>query len=580
MSNKSYADPYFFAPDLLGLDDPNLCLMRLSLDKVESTLLSIAPDLIQALEGGNRKAESILGVCSDAYAGVLKYLSEPGCDLGPTEACDLLFRAKALKKWRFTSKEYTAKRKLDAIAGFADRDRMLGAEVSVPRVYHGMRRLLERFLPEVSIDDPDLASKVTGRFGPGACAEHYSRIRRFQVLDEWLRDPHWPEVPLSAGSCADHTTVRLAAVPKDWNKDRLITVEPAYSTFVQQYVRRLLLESVHRGPLSGTAQDQLYVDAPECQQGLALLASQNSMLATVDLSNASDGISWEAVQAVFPSWVIALLEVSRTPNYTSGDGVKKLHMYAGMGNATTFVVETLFFLAYVIAYCEALGVRWSLRDRRRIISVFGDDIVCPSEFVDKYLSKYGCEPCFNINTSKSFSGYSPLRESCGIFAYKGYDITVPKIDGYGSDWSGRLGVCELHNSICQTQTRFLQSLHEAPESMARVRRLIAETADENDIPNWDMHVRGYPHICDYAHRFSALPELRYNQAYQRREARLLVSEQRTLRFNCSDRGALRYGRWFLNAWFCGMIEQDSNGFVSMPVNGTRLRRRWLPVEGA
>jgi hypothetical protein len=89
-------------------------------------------------------------------------------------------------------------------------------------------------------------------------------------------------------------------------------------------------------------------------------------------------------------------------------------MFSSMGNGFTFELETLIFysVARTCAYFRGIS---------GVISVYGDDIICPSMLADdltwvlEYLG-------FTVNTEKSFVS-GPFRESCGGHYHNGVDVT-------------------------------------------------------------------------------------------------------------------------------------------------------------
>ena len=432
--------------------------------------------------------------------------------LDPSVARRTLFFGKCTKKWRLEIPNISqADRSANAMAGFAVRNAEASDDRFVPVFYDRMKRILSRWLPELPAGD------VHGRFGPGACAEKYSHPRRFIQLREWY-DQCGSEFEYAlnghADVCAD--VCRLCAVPKDYDKDRLITVEPAYATFVQQRVRRILLESIHTGPLRWSCMDLGYTDGQAIQRRLAVEASRTGSLATLDLSDASDRISWTAVQTVFPEWVVELLAHSRSVSYRAptDQSPTRMNIFAGMGNATTFVVETLFFSAYIVAMQRCHGLR-------PFVSTFGDDIIVTSDCATLLIERYGDQPCFKINESKSFLGNDCVRESCGVFAYCGADITVPRIDGYRPSWDGRLGVADLHYRLISSGDEFQHKLA----------KLIAAVGV---LENWPFYVDGYPSVRDDRLEYTALPKLRWYKDYQKWQSLVKVPVARTRSFSCSD----------------------------------------------
>lgn len=448
----------------------------------------------------------------DAALSVLRTGEQPV----DSAAC-FLFRHKALRKWKFAPVSLARARRREAIAGFLARNKSSHLEEPIPYPYSvWMREVLREWLPR-----PQCMDRVTGRFGPGACAEHYTHAERMLHLSRWAaqNNAHWPEVPNLRERLTDHETARLCAVPKQYDKDRLITVEPCYATFVQQAARQYILQSIHEGPLAGSCMDLGYTDGQSIQRRHALRASRKKALATLDLKDASDRIGWLHVQQVFPPHILDWLWQARSTRfeYSVDDSVgerapcqnvEPLRIYAGMGNATTFPVETLFFAAFVYAYARAHGLR-------TYASVFGDDVICHSDTARRLVKEDF--PFFVVNPLKSFWGDDELRESCGIFAYQGNDITVPKVDGYPNTWDGRLGLCELHDLL----------VHGNQSWMSRLASCIAGTGQ---LVNWPVRLPGYPSIQNEWEAavagWSLLPEVRWNRRLHRLEYKVPIRRQR------------------------------------------------------
>lgn len=479
--------------------------------------------------------------------------------LNATEARCYLLRIKALKKWRLSDAQLRGERRQKALDGFLERNSLaLDRPCAIPwYLRDAMRRWLSRALPQPS-GSPTGLGYHTSR----AVAEHYTVAEKYKRLCEWveLGGCHWPVAP---GNVHDmlHVVSRLSAVDKDWDKDRLITVEPSYSVWVQQAARRRLQDSIHEGALRGTCMDLGYVDGAEIQRRLARSASRTGKLATIDLSNASDNISWLDVLEVFPSWVIPELESARSTACRVGSKDYPLGVYAGMGNPTTFTVETLFFAAYVHAFAWAHNLP-------RFVSVFGDDIICHSDTA-RELIESGQSACFLVNATKSFLGADRLRESCGIYAYKGLDITVPKIDGYGNNWPGHLGIADLHRRL---------SLW-GPHGLI----IASAIAQEGLLLNLPYLVEGYPSISDWSVAFADETTLlhRYNRFLQRPEIKLRPWEPRT---RCIPLNGDAVSRGFYYGWFSGKVTttptKHKGPMVKVPLPGGKCHSRWLRCEAS
>lgn len=485
--------------------------------------------------------------------------------LNPGDVRRALFFAKALKKWRlevpgFCSAKERAQR---ACEGFVMRNLAAGDPAFVPHLAVEMRRLLAYWLPEIGTAD------IHGRFGPGSVAERMHHPQRFCRLHEWCASggAQFESLPTGHGDVDAHVA-RLCAVPKDYDKDRLITVEPVYASFVQQRVRRIILESIHAGPLAGTAMDLGYTDGQAIQRRLALAGSRTKRTATLDLSDASDRISWAAVQTVFPQWLLDYLWQARTSHFESPvSGPQRLDIYAGMGNATTFAVETLFFSAYVVAFASTRGLRpW--------VSTFGDDIITTCDIASAMIEE-GSHPFFVINAAKSFWGDNSIRESCGVFAYDGADVTVPKIDGYPDNFGGALAAADLH--------RRLSASHDIFQVV-----LASRIAATGLLPNWPYHVHRYPSIVDWTADWSALPKTRQNARYQYREARVHVPCASSVGYVADDAEAVRRNTPSADVWYqarlleCVGLDPNPKGsgasVARFPQGTVRWRTVWARTE--
>jgi len=146
---------------------------------------------------------------------------------------------------------------------------------------------------------------------------------------------------------------------------------------------------------------------------LAARGSWSKDLATIDLKNASNTLSRKFVEYLLPPRWFKVLDACRKTHVTYKGKRFRLEMFSAMGNGYTFELETLLFSSLL----AGLGLQPG-----RDCWVFGDDIIVPEDFVrDLYvLLRYcGLEP----NESKSFSGDSPFRESCGGDYFNGHDVT-------------------------------------------------------------------------------------------------------------------------------------------------------------
>jgi hypothetical protein len=205
---------------------------------------------------------------------------------------------------------------------------------------------------------------------------------------------------------------KLVYVPKDSRGPRSICVHPKESIWIQQGQRAVLEPlAVSRSGRRINFEDQTI------NGKLALRSSLSREYATLDLKDASDRLGCRVVKHLFASQY-DILSCTRMEEVILPDGrVIALNKWAPMGNALCFPVESICFFALARTGIEAKYGR----DAALQVYVFGDDIIVPSRCVDGAID--GLEQAgLLVNKQKSFSrGF--FRESCGVDAFKGLDVT-------------------------------------------------------------------------------------------------------------------------------------------------------------
>lgn len=198
----------------------------------------------------------------------------------------------------------------------------------------------------------------------------------------------------------------MFTVPKNATIDRCACKEPDINMLMQKGLGAYLRKCLRRTGIN--------LNDQSINRSLAHEGSVTGQLATLDLSSASDSVSTELVALFLPEIWFSTLDSVRS-HVTIIDGVEHgNHMFSSMGNGFTFELESLLF--YVLAKATAY-----FTGTRGRISVYGDDIICPSgmsQDLQFVLSHFG----FQVNSKKSyFEG--PFRESCGGHYHNGLDIT-------------------------------------------------------------------------------------------------------------------------------------------------------------
>ncbi len=279
-----------------------------------------------------------------------------------------------------------------------------------------------------AISDP-----LKGRHGPGAVSERFGANSRWNFTTisasadalfgaESFR-PSWEALsqrPPEYGM----VPARLEAVPKTAEKPRLICIEASYNQFMQQALMHNLREGLERGHSISSFVEQ------DTNREMALESSVSGRSATIDLSDASDRVSLPLVEELFrfnPAF-LRYLRLSRSPfAQLPGGDLVLLNKFASMGSALTFPVEAMVFTALVVtSICRRTGDFSSSAIRRlgtrgHGLSVYGDDIICPVEHAQTVMDDLEAVG-LKVNRSKSFLS-GKFRESCGMDAYDGQDVT-------------------------------------------------------------------------------------------------------------------------------------------------------------
>lgn len=206
---------------------------------------------------------------------------------------------------------------------------------------------------------------------------------------------------------------RFTTVPKDCQKSRGICVEPSLNV-----THQLSVGACIRRRLRDLGIDLLY--GQSFHRKTVKSASLRCDTGSIDLSSASDTISYELVKLVLPPSWFDLLDSLRSPyTYIKGrDGKKYWHKnqkFSSMGNGYTFELESLLFYTLCLTVCE-LKCHFP-----RVCSVYGDDILIDTEMcndVVRALSYFG----FTTNKRKTFIDGTPFRESCGADFYMGVPV--------------------------------------------------------------------------------------------------------------------------------------------------------------
>jgi hypothetical protein len=228
------------------------------------------------------------------------------------------------------------------------------------------------------------------------------------------------------GRLPSHTpTAKVVLVPKDSRGPRLISCEPVEYQYIQQAVAQELVRAIECCRL--TAGRVNFTDQTVNRQ-YAWYGSLGARWVTLDMKDASDRVSLRLVEELFAGTHLLeyLLACRSTHTRLPNGKIVHLKKFAPMGSALCFPVEALVFWALSVACSiQANPHPMHHRDKRQYalegVHVYGDDLIMRTEDYGtalQFFPKVGL--MFNLSKCCT-SGF--FRESCGMDAYKGVNVT-------------------------------------------------------------------------------------------------------------------------------------------------------------
>lgn len=218
-------------------------------------------------------------------------------------------------------------------------------------------------------------------------------------------------------------TARLVMIPKDSRGPRLICVEPVTQQYLQQGLKDLLYDHIESHPLT---RGHVNFRDQTINGRLAILGSRLERdTVTLDMKEASDRVTWELVQEIFPPAWRRALDATRTSFVSCPNGrTILLRKFAPMGSALCFPIESLVHWSIGMATLVA-GYGLAERNALRSIFVYGDDIILRGVPFKAFLRVF---PLLGMKFNELKCCTSgKFRESCGTDAFFGEDVTPLKI---------------------------------------------------------------------------------------------------------------------------------------------------------
>ena len=278
---------------------------------------------------------------------------------------------------------------------------------------------------------PGAVSDLSGREFKFTFPFWSDRLERVFPYDEFAfaNYDHWIDAVTDEKVASSiEPMAKLIVVPKTQKSPRLIAAEPTSHQWCQQ-----IIWSYFRARYQASTLGEFVSFGDQTRnQILAKRASIQGSHCTVDLSSASDRLTCKFVERLFRRnpFLLEALYSSRT-RYLRQDIDKKspplcrLKKFSTMGSACTFPVQSHAFL--MIALSAVITVRGlpptprSVADLVGEVRVFGDDIIVPDDAGSLLCEALG-NLDFKVNQSKTYR-IGRFRESCGLEAYAGVDVT-------------------------------------------------------------------------------------------------------------------------------------------------------------
>lgn len=308
----------------------------------------------------------------------------------------------------------------------------------------------------------------TPKYSAGATAERASYNERFSNVTwtERMNEviPYWDDLVTNYNWTHDvhvlppdqEPPVRIALVPKTMKTPRIIAMEPSWMQYSQQGVMALLTEVLRDQPIFSYMG---WLDQTP-NRDMARLGSENGEFATLDLSEASDRVSYELFKAVFHyfPYLRDVIDSCRSRQALLPDGrLVTLKKFASMGSAMTFPLESIVFHILVSIACRlSIGGRpgETVHGYRIHTRVYGDDLIVPETVAPtlvRVLETFGLK----VNAHKSFTT-GLFRESCGSDWYRGHDVSILKLRHPSPDNRNQFGLFE---SAIDLQHRLYESCY-------------------------------------------------------------------------------------------------------------------------
>lgn len=396
----------------------------------------------------------------------------------------------------------------------------------------------------------------------------YKQLDDVFPYEDWFYSHPWDVVTGSRRFRAlrhiDMPSSRFKFVPKTYGKPRGICIEQLETQFLQQAIKRFMYSRLSTHPLT---KGMVNFTDQTVNGKLALSSSSDKSYATLDMSAASDRVSRKLVRYLFKDcpelWRALDATSTRTIELPKEVGIDFIPdfpcaKFAPMGSATCFPTMALVHFVLIKAILTLSQLPHSLT---REVYVYGDDIIIRTECVD---AVYAYLPFFGMkfNTDKSYS-HSWFRESCGVHAFKGVEITPEYFKYLPGVHSPRNVVL----SLLSTEARLFRKGFKRTAALLRSQLLKVKCIKGFPLP----YVRPKSPILGWIREDKDAPlnrhiglKRRYNEDFHRFDVYCLVTspsgDETTI-----DNDHEAYLRWFCDAGISGRSSSTKSYSYNVPL---------------
>lgn len=232
------------------------------------------------------------------------------------------------------------------------------------------------------------------------------------LCERW--DPEYPMCDRDHQSqklASNSRTAKGVVVPKNYKTGRFIAEEESTRQWFLQAIRRRLERCIEDNGYSAN----IPLENQGVNQIRAYLGATETDFCTIDLSSASDSLSYALFASIFPADIVNAVREYRSSTVSVGDRIYPAHMCATSGSAVCFVIESITFFSIATLASTMFGGSGE-------VFVYGDDIIVQEDYYETtcdLLTTLG----FTVNSDKSFHNPSKYRESCGVEWYDGHEMT-------------------------------------------------------------------------------------------------------------------------------------------------------------